>query len=108
VPHEEAVVSEETGEPRRARERRTARGSQGAVAEELVPKNRWLHRSAAGERRSVLAKRYQTLPFSLGNESGSCGASKGADESSLSREFGTKPEFGEAGTEPDFVTSGEV
>lgn len=34
------VASEEAGEPRRAREQRTARGSEEPVAVELVPKNR--------------------------------------------------------------------
>lgn len=119
MPREEAVVSEETGEPRQARERRTARGSQGAggsrraVAEELVPKNLVPKNRDSTEVRPANAEafkatRYRTLPFSLGNERGSCDTSKGVRESSQSREFETSSISMNRGQAPYSVTPGEV
>jgi hypothetical protein len=69
-------------------------GSRRAVAEELVPRNLVPKNRDCTEVRPVnteafKAARYRTLPFSLGNERGSCDTSKGACESSQSREFET-------------------
>lgn len=75
--------------PVRLGERRTARGSQGAVAreepvaEELVPKNRGCTEVRPVNAEAFAVTRYRTLPFSLENERGSCDAAKGIEVSLL-------------------------
>jgi hypothetical protein len=82
-------------------------GSRRAVAEELVPKNLVPKNHDSTEVRPANAEafkatRYRTLPFSLGNERGSCDTSKGVRESSRSREIETKLGFAESGASPRF------